>query len=151
MKVEKTLVGWVVILIILWILFHQVWSGPYTGFGEALILSLSSVVQLFILSIVCTLGISLIVWIPLGLGVGHIVFAIFGWGDRKPQIKPAEDDQQPESQSAASLTRDQQALLNYIKKAREKGLPNHQIRQNLTNNGWAIDSIAGAFQMARNG
>ena len=38
-----------------------------------------------------------------------------------------------------------------IKKAREKGLPNHQITQNLTNNGWTTNTIAAAFQMARNG
>jgi len=41
-------------------------------------------------------------------------------------------------------------LLNYIKKAKAKGLNDARIVQNLTNNGWPTDSIAAAFQMVGN-
>lgn len=150
MKILKTLAGWAVIVLISWILLTPSMTNSYTGFGETIFLSLFTVVQLFVLSIVCTLGISLIIWIPLGYGVGWIVFKIAGW-DKPSHKKPREGTQQPEPQSAAPLTRDQQALLNYIKKARTKGLNDDQISQNLTSNGWATDSIAAAFQMVRNG
>jgi len=142
-------VGWVVIVLISWILLTPSMTNSYTGFGQAIFLSLFTVVQLFVLSIVCTLGISLIIWIPLGFGVGWVVFKIAGWDKTSPK-KPGEDAQQPKPQSLPSLTRDQQALLNYIKKAKAKGLNDDQISQNLTTNGWTTDSITAAFQMAGN-
>ena len=147
--IEKTAVGIVVILIILWILFSVSALNFGAGVGEFLFIGLLNLMQLFILSLVCTLGISLIIWLPLGYGVGWIVYKIAGW-DRVFHKKQA-DTQKPEPQIEGSPTRDQQALLNYIKKARSKGLNDDQISQKLTTNGWPTDSITAAFQMAGNG
>ena len=110
-------------------------------------------------SIICTLGISLILWIPLWYVVGYGVLLtlrftlplfgmdISGIFDRN-KAKSASDISQP---AQATLSRDQQALLNYIKKARAKGLRDEEISQNLARNGWQVNSVRAAFQMAEGG
>jgi|GEM_PF-1426396 len=112
------------------------------------------------LSIICTLGISLILWIPLWYGVGYGVLIalrfllplfgmdISGLFERK-KAKSASGDKSNPAQPA--LSRDQQALLNYIKKARTKGLNDEQISRNLKINGWKANSISAAFQMVEGG
>jgi len=62
---------------------------------------------------------------------------------RSPQNKRV-DSQAP--QSSPSFKREELTLVNYIKQARAKGMVNHQITLELTNNGWTIDSIAAAFK-----
>ena len=110
-------------------------------------------------SIICTLGISLILWIPLWYVVGYgvllalrFILPLFGMDispifERK-KAKPASDGSQA---ARPTLSRDQLALINYIKKAQVKGLTKEQISSNLENNGWTSGSITSAFQMVEGG
>jgi hypothetical protein len=169
MKVEEVItiiVGAVVTFMVLSIilanpspgsLFGQL--GSSSGFGSAFIL--------IFFSIFCTAGIGLFGWIVLWYGVGRLVFALifklvgttaFYLGveeDKGTGSKPVESVQQPQKPKLQALTerlnlelhndpvlsRNQSALFNYIKKAREKGLTNEQISLNLRYTGWSADSV----------
>jgi hypothetical protein len=115
-------------------------------------LDISTAFAILAFSIICTAGISLIIWIPVWYILGYLAFAVLRFilsffgvdlaeslGLHKKKNKPAPQAEQP------TLSRDQQALLNYIKKAQAKGLSNAQISSNLQNNGWSRDSITWAF------
>ena len=148
----KILVGAVVTFIVLSIMTYDT-GISILGFW---FYGVGGVLFLYFFSIVCTAGAALIVWIPLWYVVGYgvlltlrFILPLFGMDisgifDRN-KAKSASDISQP---AQATLSRDQQALLNYIKKARAKGLSDEQISQNLTSNGWKADSITTAFQMA---
>lgn len=110
-------------------------------------------------SIICTAGISLILWVPIWYAVGYgvlialrVILPLFGMDisgvfERK-KVKPASDDSQP---ARPKLSRDELALVNYIKKARAKGLNDQQISQNLAGNGWKANSVTTAFAMVESG
>ena len=115
----------------------------------------STAFGILIFSIICTAGISLLLWIPIWYAVGYgtlivlrVILGFFGvdiggiFGSKKAKSTP--DDPKP---AQPALSRDQQALLNYIKKARAKGLSDEQISQNLTSNGWKAQSVTDVFQM----
>lgn len=126
---------------------------------------IGSAAGLYLLSIICTVGISLILWLPLWFGVGWLTIAIFKMIEKRlgsdKGASPAADaspstpqTDQPhtltdrlnqELQNDPALARNQAAVLNYIKKAREKGLSNQQITLDLTNTGWPTDYINWAF------
>jgi len=61
------------------------------------------------------------------------------------RIKPAGEAQLSEPQTKHSPTWGQKIVLNYIKKARARGLDDEQISQNLTNNGWTAGEVNRAF------
>ena len=117
-------------------------------------LDISAAFGIMALSIICTLGISLIIWIPLWYILGYLTFAVLrfilsffgvdlaesmGINKKKNSSHPKEEEELP------ALNRDQQALLSYIQKAQAKGLNSIQISSNLQNNGWSSDSITWAF------
>ena len=137
----KILVGAVVTFIVLSIMTYDT-GISILGFW---FYGVGGVLFLYFFSIVCTAGAALIVWIPLWYGVGWVVFEVVGWLIKKLGANPAGDTQQPEAQSAASLTRDQQALLNYIKKARARGMNHERISLVLTSEGWTADEMNWAF------
>ena len=93
-------------------------------------------------SIICTLGISLVIWLPLWYGVGYIVMLLYGLLTR-PRAEP--DAQQSGVADKPSLTNDQRALVDYIRKAAAKGFSREKITENLRNNGWTGDNIDWAF------
>jgi hypothetical protein len=116
----------------------------------------------YIFSIICTVGISLVLWLPLWYGVGWIVIQIvktvqgyLGSGEDKGTTSAAAHAPPPQTGKLVDLTerlnqelrndptlaRNQVALLNYVRKAREKGLSNQQITLDLTNTGWPTDHI----------
>ena len=110
--------------------------------------SFSDAFGLVAFSIICTLGISLILWLPACYLVGFLPV----WALRQLLRDPAESsDAHPADNpghtavpSEPKLSHDQLALVNYIKKARAKGLNQERIRQNLERNGWAAERIAWA-------
>jgi hypothetical protein len=132
--------------------------------------SLGDAFTLILASIICTALISLIIWIPLWYIVGYGALLIlrlalkpmgvdlgglFAAKKTAPDKPPA---QAAEVRPAAApplspqgLTNDQMALLNYVGKARRKGLTDAQISHNLEKNGWSGESITAAFQMLKSG
>lgn len=163
----RTLVGLVVILVVLSIMLTPFTFDSNEGFGQALNDGFNAALILIQFYIVCTAGIGLFGMILAGYGVGWIVITIIMTltditeaslikNDRRPDVQKSKlllltDRLNQELQSGFSLNNDQLALLNFIKKARSNGLNDEQISKNLTYNGWTIDSITAAFQMAGNG
>ena len=133
---------------------------------------LGSAFALMALSIICTAGISLIIWIPVCYILGYMVIALvrvalkaagvdvgglFG-GSKRDNNSPDDPTAEPSLQNLttaldedlavkSNLTKDQAALINYIRKAKQKGLSNDVITRNLGQNGWNTDSINQAFQL----
>ncbi|MGB0560905.1 MAG: hypothetical protein ACPGVO_03775 [Spirulinaceae cyanobacterium] len=102
-----------------------------------------------VVSIVCTLGISLFIWIPLCWLVGVLVLGIFagtfkliGMTAQRPVEKQVL---QPAIANRALIQ--QQSLANYIRKAQAKGFSESQIQNRLRQEGWNNDEIAGAQAM----
>jgi hypothetical protein len=121
--------------------------------------SFNDAFSLTALSIVCTAGIGLILWLPIWYWVGYAVvgplrFTLSAAGINIPGLKKREPAPQDQSTKSApgrpTLTRDQLALINYIKKAQTKGLTKEQIYTKLQSNGWTAGSIVQAFQRVEN-
>lgn len=155
----KTFVGLIIILIGLWIFIAattipEYVNNPTHNFADGFVASITFAGSLFALSIICTAGVSLIIWLPLGYLVGAITFAVTRFFLRLVGIqtdsKKAED-KQPAKQKQPAPGRDQMALANYIQKARQKGLTDAQITQNLLSSGWTDASIAIALTTVQSG
>jgi hypothetical protein len=80
----------------------------------------------FILSIVCTLGISLVVWVPLAFFIGTLACKLFGIEKKGP------------------VSKEQQALRDYVSRAKNSGLSSEEIKKALKDKGWSEDEIAAA-------
>ena len=112
---------------------------------------ISSALLILVFSVICTAGISLILWLPIWYGVGYLMVALFRLLVRAFGGQPSSP-QQPLAQAAPAgeqgqaLSRDQLAVTNYIKKARAKGLNRESISKTLQTNGWTADSINQGFQ-----
>jgi hypothetical protein len=104
--------------------------------------SFNDAATLIFLSILCTLGISLVIWLPACVVVGYIPIIIFRWLMGGSSERPAEEESDP------ALSKDQRALLDYIEKARARGLSQERIVTNLQRNGWARDHINWALNFA---
>lgn len=107
---------------------------------------------LYLLSIICTLGIGLVVWIPLWYVTGYAVIIVVNlllgvFGYSLGSLISRRIRKTPHNQS---LSRDQLALTNYIQKARQKGLDDAQILSNLKQNGWNSQSVTAVFQLIEN-
>ena len=163
--IARILVGWLVIFIFLSIILMDtepvdyMFSEDYGPWESGFVNGFSNALGVVFFSIICTAGFGLIFWLALGSGVGWIVFKIFGWDkgkatEEEPIIKflfgvPNDSKEatlltnhlNQELHNDPALNRNQSALVNYIKKAKEKGLTNEQISLNLQNNGWPADNI----------
>lgn len=83
-----------------------------------------------LLSIVCTLGISLVVWIPIWFVLGWIVLGIFKVAGFTPvSVSPTRMPTQHE--------RDVKGLIGYMRGAEANGLSNEQITRTLEEAGWS--------------
>ena len=121
-------------------------------------------------SIICTAGISLIVWVPIWYGLGYLVLllvqmllkavgvdvpAMFTRSEKSdaPSTELQSTSKSPDTKEtdSSNLTKDQVALMNYIRKAKQKGLSNDAITRNLGQNGWNIDSISQALRLVEQG
>jgi hypothetical protein len=111
---------------------------------------------ILLFSIICTAGISLILWLPLWYGVGYLTVILFrllvrafGGQPSSPPATPKQPLAQaaPTGEPEQALSRDQIALTNYIKKARAKGLNREAISKALQANGWKVESINQGFQL----
>lgn len=119
---------------------------------------INSAFLILVFSVICTAGISLILWLPLWYGAGYLAVALFrllvrAFGGQS--ASPAATSQQPVAQAASAgeqaLSRDQVAITNYIKKAKAKGLNREFISKALQANGWTAESINQGFQLVEQG
>lgn len=99
---------------------------------------------LYIMSIVCTGGVGLALWIPLWLGVGKgsiMVFARF-FSHNSSDATVLVSSGTPSVKPAVS----QLAVVNYITQARTANLSDQAIHSNLYGAGWTPDDINFGFE-----
>lgn len=90
-------------------------------------------------SIVCTLGVSLILWIPIWWIVGSITILVAPrLGNTLNEARPEANNQLVTAQRASPA---QRAIAQYIKKAENSGLSDQAIDNRLVANGWSEDEI----------
>ena len=118
-KSVKTLIGFFAIVVVL--------SLVTAGGASPLIAA----------SIICTAGVSLVIWIPLSYGVGSLIVSIY---ESVSKSKKTGGDG-PKS----SMNNEQKALTGYIHQSRSKGVSDDNIFSLLKNNGWAENAIHEAF------
>lgn len=118
-KVTKTLIGFATIVVVL---------SLFTA-GAA--------IPMILLSIICTAGVSLVLWIPLSYGVGSLVVSLYQSMSKSKKT----DGAGPKS----SLTNEQKAITDYIKQSKSKGVEDNNIFSLLKANGWAENAIHEAF------
>ncbi len=115
---------------------------------------LTSAAILFVMSVVCTFGMSLVIWLPLAWLVGiltlSLLMAIYlagkkwiGW-----QWPALEARLQRQSQDTASQSPTTQALHRYISQATAKGYSDDQIQRRLLKQGWTTAEIEAAQTLA---
>jgi hypothetical protein len=93
---------------------------------------ISTVLFFFVLSIICTVGLTLIVYLPIFYLIGTAAQAIF---DRPNEPKI------PNEKSTDSLTHVQKAARSYITKARNQGYSDERIVALMRKSGWSEGSI----------
>lgn len=89
-------------------------------------------------SIICTAGIALVIWGPLAFLIGAVIFKLIDLLGKKEEVAEVES-QKP------VLTKEQQAIVNYIDRAIESGLSYERITSALKAQGWTEDEIKEAF------
>ena len=96
---------------------------------------------IFFLSIICTAGVSLVMWVPLAAGLGFIVTGLF----REKKLKV------PQRPNLAARRRE--VLRQYIEQADRRGMERDNTISLLGKNGWkepeiesALATIAGSGQ-----
>ncbi len=102
-------------------------------------------VMFFFMSIICTLGISLIIWLPLAYILGAAVLWLLGMRitvDRVPGQKGGERKEAPREP-----TREMQAIIKFIKQARDQGMASEKITLFLRDQGWTEKDITEAFSV----
>jgi hypothetical protein len=108
---------------------------------------LQAALAMILISIVCTLGISLLIWIPLCwlagmLTIGMSVGLVKLLSSQVQQKVPGEAIVKPAIVDRALAER--QSLANYIRKAQKKGFSASQIESRLRQEGWSVTEIANA-------
>ncbi|OKH12522.1 hypothetical protein [[Limnothrix rosea] IAM M-220] len=103
---------------------------------------------LVLASIICTAGLSLIVWFPCSWLVGFLVLYLINSLKRKSFVPPSEivvQSTSVEAEPTAVLSNDILAIAQYIKKSRNKGASDSQITNRLKWTGWTEKDIKMAF------
>lgn len=126
-KINKGLVGIPITFLLL-----ALFSG---GFANAW--------QILSISIVCTAGISLIIWIPLFWAVGWLTFEIYGLISKLIGQRTAP-------QEVAEIDSQQVSLIKYIEKCNRQGWSETQIISRLRAHGWSDEEIIEAQNIVRN-
>ena len=108
---------------------------------------ISSLINVFIISVICTLGISLVFWIPLFWIIGYFVLEVFGLFNRSFGNRDDAGERGTGDRSVArSVQTDTQAIVRYINQSRGYGVSDQQIATRLRSKGWLDSEINHAFQ-----
>ncbi|WP_072622666.1 hypothetical protein [Spirulina major] len=83
-------------------------------------------------SIVCTLGVSLVLWVPLWWLLGWIVLRLLKAKAAAPTVAMVSNNLRP--------------LMTYIEQARSRGYSDDQIQRRLTQEGWSEAEVEAALQ-----
>jgi len=94
-----------------------------------------SAIGIIVLSVVCTGGIGLVVWIPLFWFVGYVTLALFQASWKK------WDSLEIGANPHGPLSREMLGLVTYMRKAEAGGLGHDQITQRLLGLGWSAETI----------
>ena len=113
-----------------------------TLFLLALFTGVSNAISIYVGTIICTGGISLILWVPLWFGVGTITIMIVY------MIRESRASPQQGSTSKKIVTNDQKAIIDYLLLSRSYGMNDDEIFSILMTNGWSGDAITEAFTLA---
>ena len=103
-------------------------------------------------SIICTLGITLVVYIPVICLIGFAARKLWkalmqSMGVKSKEVLPSTEATVNTQQTQPVLTNNDIALQNYIRESKTAGaLNNDQIKQNLLRAGWAESQIDEAFK-----
>lgn len=119
---------------------------------------------LVFVSVICTAGVALGIWIPLCYGVGSLVYRMIKKSDGMPasmtppreeravatalsgsQISPALSSSTVAPSQPATYTANQIAIIRYIQDGRQAGMADVMMRQELANVGWPNQDIEAAF------
>jgi hypothetical protein len=93
--------------------------------------------QLFVMSIICTLGIGGVFWGMLSFGVGLLITTI--WGAIRGDHAPTHPSSDPQTT----------ALTTYVSKALQAGANDDQLLRRLQRQGWTEDEIIQAIQQVQ--
>jgi hypothetical protein len=119
--------------------FSEAFLKTFTGLVIIVLLLLlffgNGAITILLISIVCTAGVGLAIWIPAGYLVGSLVFSA-----ARLFSKNLNQEDQPK------LNRDDAALTNYIKTAKKSGLNTNEISSRLKEKGWTEEKISAAFK-----
>lgn len=109
-------------------------GAAVTGQGQGFL-------TLFFLSVICTGGVGLVIWIPACYAIGLLLtFWFLPFDSTSPQDK---------TRRYLQLTKDQVALASYVKRCQTRGQPTDDILRSLANSNWTTGQIAEAFQHAK--
>jgi hypothetical protein len=105
--------------------------------------SLADAAAFMLLSIICTAGMSLVVWIPIWWGVGWIIMALIGLisGTGKNNVAKSDSNRLP-------ITTSDQVVAQFITRARACGLDSAEIQRRLVEAGWTDNAIRSATLLA---
>lgn len=100
--------------------------------------------QLFVMSVICTAGLGLLIWLPLCWFLGEVtlwllglVTSLVGRGPTAPGRENAR--LQPSNKSLTNLA-------SYVQRMREAGVPNEPLRERLRRAGWDDPTIAAVMR-----
>ena len=97
-------------------------------------------VPVFFMSIICTLGISLVVWLPLIYVAGFIVYELSALFARLYLKQAGADKEKP-----VSIDKNLRALVDYVWRERARGVSDADIALDLKGQGWTEKEITKAF------
>jgi hypothetical protein len=95
---------------------------------------------ILLVSIVCTAGIGLVVWIPLWWAVGWLVLTLFS-KIRGPGGTPASSDRAATAAIATPASSAELSLVQFLKQAEVRGVDRDKIDRALMNAGWSEEEI----------
>ena len=116
-------------------------GAPVTFLGLILFTgSVENAWMLLMFSVICTLGIGLLVWLPLCWAVGAAILAFVGpfinIPDRNAKVEKEDTGSPLRPQGTIEIT-----LTMYIKKAVARGMSDDEIGRRLRRNGWTDAEI----------
>ncbi|MEI8123578.1 MAG: hypothetical protein WCG60_00200 [bacterium] len=101
------------------------------------------------LSIICTAGVTLVIWIPLFLGIGRITrkMLIKIFGIKKTEVNTVVNNKLVENIIIKIPSKNELAIIEYITNSRSTGISDTLIHENLKRvGGWSEIEIAEAFK-----